>query len=158
LKAQGSSEEQQLSEEYARLHAFRSTLHVQKETAFSCSSGNFLALLCTPVPAPGGLSKMEDLAAAAAMASQERDSGDAQQPAKEPVSGKKRGRGTKIEAAEKKLLELVSKRAIAAAKVEQLQALESKKKRDEEAIKRVPRTSARASTPPSRPRGMAWSS
>ena len=80
---------------------------------------------------------MEDLAAAAAMASQERDSGDAQQPAKEPesVSGKKRGRGTKIEAAEKKLLELVSKRAIAAAKVEQLQALESKKKRDEEAIK-----------------------
>ena len=80
---------------------------------------------------------MEGLAAAAAMATQELDSGAAQQPAKEleTASGKKRGRGTKIEAAEKKLLELVSKRAIAAAKVEQLQALESKKKRDEEALK-----------------------
>ena len=83
---------------------------------------------------------MEGLAEAAARAAEEADTDAAQQPAQaapdNTVSGKKRGRGTKVEAAEeKKLQDLTSRRAIAAAKVEQLKGLESRKKRDEEALK-----------------------
>ena len=82
---------------------------------------------------------MDDLAAAAAEAAYtcaaDLPEQPAQAPASEKVSGKKRGRGTKLESAEKKLLDLVAKRAIAAAKVEQLKSLGSKKKRDEEALK-----------------------
>ena len=62
---------------------------------------------------------MEDLAAAAAAAAYSADlpQQPAQAPASGQVSGKKRGRGTKLESAEKKLQDLVAKRAIAAAKV-----------------------------------------
>ena len=83
--------------------------------------------------------RMEGLAEAAARAAEEADTDAAQQPAQaapdNSISGKKRGRGTKVESAEKKLLDLISRRAIAAAKVEQLKGLEFRKKRDDDALK-----------------------
>ena len=113
-----------------------STLHVQKETVLCAPRFVFLPLLCTPVPLSGASvhfrSGMEALAEAATATSQAAENESAKPP--EATSGKKRGRGSNLESAEKKLLDLFSKRAIAVATVEQKKGQASQKARDKEAL------------------------
>ena len=79
---------------------------------------------------------MEAMAAAAEQAREAQNETTGDVAGETEVGQKRKQRSSKVDAAEKKMMDLVSKQAICEAKIEQLQSLAKRSKRDEETITR----------------------